>query len=245
MNTKFCFLFAIAAFGTALADTPVIIDTRFNNASAGQIIATAQADPPLVEPSRISASAPSTIVAGTEQVGEMKPPFALITVKERENNPAAPANVGIIWNLDKVDLEPGRYRIQFRVGVVDAMNDAGNFTVGLLDGNGKPAQLHLGHIPHISFSDGKIRANPKIGIPYSPGSTYLLEMILDTTQATWSASVDGEPLQDETPLKADILAQLDGQLRIGSVGYFSLGGMDSSRPGSILALGEVKMEKLP
>lgn len=245
MNMKFCFLFAFTVIGTALADNPVIIDTRFSNAAAGQIIATAQADPPLVDPSRISASAPSTIVAGTEQVGEMKPPFALITVKERENNPAAPANVGIVWSLDKVDLEPGRYRIQFRVGVVDVMSDAGNFAVGLLDGNGKQAQIHLGNIPHISFSDGKIRANTKTGIPYSPGSTYLLEMIVDTKQATWSASVDGESLQDEVALKPEILEQLDGQLRIGSVGYFSLGGMDNSRPGSILALSDVKMEKLP
>ena len=242
---KFCFLIAFTAIGTAIADNAVIIDTQFSNASAGQIIATAQADPPLVDPSRISATPPSTIVAGTEPVGEMKPPFALITVKERENNPAAPANVGIVWNFDKVDLEPGRYRVRFRVGIVDVMSDAGNFVIGLLDGNGKQAQIHLGSIPHISFSDGKIRANNKTGIPYSPGSTYLLEMILDTKQATWSASVDGESLQEEIALKPEVLEQLEGQLRIGSVGYFSLGGMDSSRPGSILALGDVKMEKLP
>lgn len=247
---KFLPLTLLAALCTLHAESPlVLINTRFDQVSEGELQSSpppvSLSELPLTAPTKISASAPSTAIPGTEAVGEMKPPYALVSVRDRENTPGAPANVNIQWDLSKVPLEQGRYQFQFRVAVADFLSDAGNFLVGLLDAEEKPVQSSLGNLPRVTFSDGKIRSTHlRPGMPYSPGETYLIEIIVDTRQMTWSATANGDELQVEAPLNPEFLEQLGGQFRIGSLTYVSTGGMDNSRPGSVLGIADVKLTKL-
>ncbi|MEI8309313.1 MAG: hypothetical protein WCH98_01015 [Verrucomicrobiota bacterium] len=247
---KYIILTILTALCTLHAESPLlVINTRFDQVANGQLAASpppvSLSELPLTAPTKISVSPPSTAVPGTEAVGAMKPPYAMVRVRGRENNPAAPANVFIQWDLSKLPLEPGRYQFQFRVAVADFVNDAGNFLVPLLDADGKPAQTHLGNLPRVTFSDGKLRShNPKSAMPYSAGETYLIEIIVDTQQLTWSSTANGDQLQVEIPFNPVLLEQLGGQCRIGSLTYASMGGMDNSRPGSALGITDVKLTKL-
>ncbi|MEI6494425.1 MAG: hypothetical protein WCO94_17900 [Verrucomicrobiota bacterium] len=247
---KYISLTILASLCTLHAESPLlIVNTRFDQVAEGQLAASpppvSLSELPLTAPTKISVSPPSTALPGTEAIGEMKPPYAMVRVRERENNPAAPANVFIDWDLSKVPLEPGRYQFQFRVAVADFVNDAGNFLVNLLDADGKPVQSHLGNLPRVTFSDGKLRSlNPRSAMPYSAGETYLIEIIVDTQQMTWSSSENGDQLQVEIPLNPVLIEQLGGQCRIGSLTYVSTGGMDNSRPGSALGITDVKATKL-
>ena len=228
------------------AESPLlIVNTRFDQVADGQLAVSpppvSLSDLPLTAPTRIGVSPPSTAAPGTQAVGEMKPPYAMVSVRGREDNPEAPANVYITWDLSKVPLEPGRYQLQFRVAVADFVNDAGNFLVGLLDVDGKPVQgTHPSSGPGVRFSDGKLERK----IPYSTGETYLIEIIVDTQQLTWSSSVNGDQLQVENSFDPAWIEHLGGGCGIGSLTYVSTGGMDNSRPGSALGIADVKVTKL-
>ena len=223
-----------------------IIDTKFDIAAAFEKAGppTAAGDLPLKAPSQISVTPPSVFEPGQKIVGDLKPPYALAKVEGRESNPEAPANLLVQWTLKDLTLEPGRYRVSFKVGVLEALTDAGNLAITLLDEKGTPIDLR--RCPRVAFADGKIRSarQTNANVLFAPGDLHSIEMILDTEQLTWGSSVDGETLRDELPLDQDPADESKRASRIGGVSYFSVGGADSSRPGSSLAIFEVTMTRL-
>jgi len=129
-----------------------------------------------------------------------------------------------------------------RLGIIEALSDAGNLVVNLLDAEGKP--LERRGSPMIVFPNGKIRSGNAKLIPFAPGEIYNLEIRFDTDKFTWSSSVNGQTLREEGPMDQPLIDAALGSSRVGGISFFSVGGGDNSRPGSSVALFDVKLIRL-
>jgi hypothetical protein len=186
------------------------------------------------------------VLAGTEPVAGVQPPFAMVNVRGRENAPEAPANVGILWDISGCSLEPGINKIHWKVAVQDFISDAGNFVFLFAGGDGKNAKIQTKRRPRINFSDGKVFSiRPGAQIPFSAGEVLELEIVVDTKQKIWSSSVNGDPLATDLPFSDELLEELDDEIRPGGFSYAIAGGTDHSRPGSAFALTDVILTKVP
>lgn len=239
-----CLLLALALSPLLADDGQFIIDTKFDAPAAfgKAILPVADSELPLKSPTGIGVSAPSVFEPGQESVGEINPPYALAKVASRENQVEAPANLHIQWDVKGVPLEPGRYQLTVQIGIIESMGDAGNFVLNMLDADGKV--LNQGDLPRVAFGAGKISSVPNKVVPFSAGDRYTLEILVDTVQLTWSASVNGEPLRDELPLAPAVQESLNGGCRLAGFSYFSVGGANNSKPGSSVALYDVKLVRL-
>lgn len=242
---KIGFLLLALALSTLRADEgQLIIDTKFDASAAFEkaILPVTDSELPLKSPTGIGVSAPSVFEPGQERVGEINPPYALAKVASRENQVEAPANLRIQWDVKGVPLEPGRYQLTVQIGIIESLGDAGNFVLSLADAEGKVPNLV--NFPRVTFGAGKIHSSPNKEVPFSAGDRYTLEILLDTVQLTWSASVNGEPLRGELPLAPEVLESLNGGCRLAGFSYFSVGGANNSKPGSSVAIYDVKLARL-
>lgn len=234
-------LFAIPAAFAQEGQT--IIDTQFNLPAGGQYQPApppaADSELPLKAPTSFGVTAPSVLEAGSETVGEVKPPYLLAKVGERPDNPEAPANLHVLWNLKELPTEPGRYVLKVKLGILDALSDAGNLAINLLNAENQP--LDRRGCPVIAFPNGKIRSVPGKEVPFAPGEIYNLEIQFDTEKFTWSSSVNGETLREEAPMSQELIDAALGSARISGLSFYSVGGADNSRPGSSVALFDVKL----
>jgi len=237
-----------AVAGGVAAEPLAVVATKFDKLDGSELaIAPAPSDMaglPLTAPTKISAGSTSFVQPGKQAVGDLPPPFALIKIGARETNPEAPSNVAVEWDMKDVGLEPGRYSLTCRVAFAEAAQDGGNLFLTVLDSEGNEIKSHAGNLAHISFGGGFIQCGRGGKVPFSTGDVYQLEVVVDTKQLTWSASVNGEPIREEGPFSQDVMDQLSGGCRIGKALYLALGGMDNSRPGSTLALADVSVKKV-
>lgn len=235
------FLLLAALAAAQAADETVIIDTKFHQKDGQQLhVEKAPLDPsdlPLTSPTRVAVNEPSTVTVGKDAVGDIKPPYALATVGEREGMPEAPANLAINWDLTELALEPGRYKITFQVAVLAIDQDGGNFRVQMLDSNGEVPKAHSGVYPTVSFGHGKLKSGSAT-MSFAENTPYQVEILVDTKEMTWSSSVDGAALRAEAAFPPDVLP---AGSRISGFQYIVAGGMDNCAPGSSLAISDVKM----
>lgn len=232
----------------SLCAEEVLIQSDFPSIIVNENVAeppTSAAELPLKTPTRITAKEPSTVEVGTDPVGDLKPPYALIKIEPLAENPESSGIVNIRWDLSKLPLEPGRYQLSWRFAVIQPDGSPGRVRIILLNDAGKPLEGHSASLPPVvSFGGGRFYSDkcpaPK---PIRPGESYELEIVLDTKELTWGVKINGEFFREEQPFTQEYIDQLQNGATIGRVEYEASGGLGDG-PGAELAIGNVVFKKL-
>jgi hypothetical protein len=228
-------------------DGETIVDTTFDQAD-NTVFATATApvydvELPLKAPTKLKASAASGILPGTVQEGPWSPPYTKVTLApdpERQSPPFALME----WDLKDLPAEAGRYLATFEAMVLDDSGDSGVFVVGLLDAearsfDGTAATTY----PFVSIARKEIgsvkRQRLQVGVPY------LIEIMVDTQKNTWSATINGEVVREETPFIQSAIDKAPAGYRLGKLAYaVSVPGFFACKPGGALAIKRVALRKM-
>ena len=246
--------FAVAAAAILLAGPfplfagQVIVDTDFSQADPdGQLLTSGKpvdlAQLPLKMPTTARTNPKSTLKAGRETLGDLKPPYALIKLEQAADNPNASGGVALQWDLHELGLERGRYKLTYQIASLVEGSDGGKVMVTLADETGKPLSVHPTAVPmQVFFNKNKLAARYNgQGQVYGENQFLSVEITFDLDKKTWSASADDVLLADELPFPPEYLEA--SMLHIATLGLF-LGGGQVDLPGTGWALAHMKLEKL-
>lgn len=197
---------------------------------------------PLKAPTSLKFNPTSLISRGTEALPGLPAPYARIQIGPKESGGTGSSGANIQWNLGKLGLEKGRYRLTYKIMSLTAGVPGGRVQMTLVDEKGKPLEGHASALPLIvAFTKDKIVALHNAPTePYVENQLYTVEMTVDMDQKVWSASVDGSPLVEGRPLP-DTATQAG--VRIGDVSFKSQGGLGDVAD-SEWALANVKLVKM-
>lgn len=225
----------------------MVVDTKFDQSEEGTFVtAVAPADEvalPLKAPTKIKAGAYSSILPASGPEGPWSPPFAKVTFSPHAGNP--PPFALIEWDLMDLPPERGRYLATFDAVALDVAGDSGAFVVGLLDAEGKSFDSSAAaYYPFVSILNEEIgsakRKRLEAGVPYR------IEILVDTEKNTWSSTVNGEVVREESPFIQKALDQAPAGYRLGKLAYaVSVPGFFACKPGGSLAIKQVTLRKLP
>jgi len=238
------------ALGAANSAEP-IIDTHFDNTTAdGALQATGSAategDLPLKTPTQIqlvpsSAGAPSSATRGSEAIGSLRPPYALLQAGEREDAPGTVAGVVLNWDLRKLGLSSGVYKLSYDALARQDDKNGGWFAVNFVV---KPAYdgppIHPTNRPiSVRFGGKQIFvAGSPVRAPSVPDESHHYEITIDLDKKTWAITMDGNPWIEATPFP-DFL-NTGGETSIGTITFGSTGGLGDSADAAF-AIANVKL----
>lgn len=226
----------------------IFIDTDFSLASADGTLETAgkpvdAGQLPLKAPTRATALTQSTLKAATEPLGDLKPPYALVTLGPSEANPEVTGYGSLQWDLREMALETGRFKLTYQIASLAAGVAGGKLNIGLVDEAGKSISAHPTQWPlQVFFNKERLQAtysNP--GVPYGETQLFTVEITVDLDKKIWSATADGQPLVTDLPF-AEAYQQA-AALRI-SVVELSAGSTSGDTAGSGYAIAQVKLIQL-
>lgn len=237
----------LAWMAPALPASEVLVDCQFSEfTNVGDLTASGQAIP-LKQPTKLSANAPSTVELGTEALGELKPPYALLKVQPRDDKPEVPANTSVIWELPagQEGLTTGKYQLSFTAAVVESAPAGGLLAVNFDNDGANVASVHPSHKPVRTLFRGDTITTPvrrAEAIPLNPGAVVEVVIQFDLDAKTWGVTANGSVLLEPRPFEEAFLTACSTP-RIRGVEFGSLGGEGHSPSGSF-ALSKVKLEKL-
>jgi len=256
-HTKFlafiCMAFSllIVSCTLALADGPqVLIDTKFDSTNATGGLGTSPepstiADLPLKTPTQVSAHSPSTIVGGKDSMGEVSPPYALLTAAASVENPDVVASTEILWRLNKLHLTSGQYEITYKVTqLVEETKRGDCLRIYLVkeDGNspGGPGTHPVSQFLGLMFQNGQLQTNTSGLRGIAVGDTQHIRITLDLDNQLWSVYANDTPIAEKLPFTSTLKG---GGLHIGYINFGSDGGL-GDHSGGACALSDLKMVRL-
>jgi hypothetical protein len=243
----------VAALGLSApilnAATPeIFIDTAFGNSPAGGEIVTGNDDSvPLKNPDRavVAQGSNSSIVAGGETMGDLRPPYVLFKIGRRANNDA-PETALLQWNLIPLGLQSGVYELTAEITPLEDNVVGARLLVGLCLEGGKPLGPDQGMHPSLAplqfFLSGGKAFFGKTKNPVDMGAVCRIKMRFDLDKRTWSGWINDEEIftdQEFPPQLADTAVPL--QLR--DLTFGSTAGM-GDKPDASYALAGVKLTKV-
>lgn len=228
-----------------------IITTDFSELEKGTPVVAA---PPMAPdalrlPSQVTnpeGSERSAILVAEEGIDRLSPPFASILVPRAEDGRDSARSTVMRWDLRDFSLESGRVRLQFDYVQLagDGANRAFfNFVGG--DGDrtvetspdGNPIHISA-RTAAVSFNNDSFRAGRQSRkIDFGVVNEVIME--IDMSQRTWSASLNGEPVLQDSPFSG----KLADTSVLGSIASFEIstqGGLDG-KAGAEYAVGNVKL----
>lgn len=245
MKASLCFFLLTLAGITFCpgADPAVLVNTRFDfvdskgglkQMSPREIT---EATLPVRMPTSVRVRPPSRVQAGTTAMGELQPPFAVIDTQALPGKPEQAGNAEIEWDLRSLLLKSGRYALSCDVLPLEG-NVGGlsvRFTAAMEDGSTiwpqKPPFLVSIGKDSVGLTEAGETSPPAANAPLA----VRIEIDLDTE--TWTASLNGTPLNEETPFD---LFTPEGGLMLGAALIRPI-----SAPGTRMAVSNVKVERLP
>lgn len=232
-------LLAVPASATA---NELLVDTTFREADGKKISVEKKSEPPLERPTALLIVPPSTIALGTEKLGQLAPPYALVTVAASEKNPEVVANASVLWDLRSANLTSGKYIVTYKTVLLTEAAQGGTFIVVLGDG-GKRLPQHWTQVPlTVSFRNGKMWVPGKdtSPMPVISGETYEVTIRFDLDTKTWSASANGAALVDGQPFPEAF--QSLGNLQVIGLEFGCIAGR-FDQPGGVYAIKNVRMTR--
>ena len=236
------------AFPLLAGEPTVLIETEFSNQVPGEAVVGAKdQDLPLKFPSSAAANAGSSLIAGKEAIGNLKPPFALFQLGRRAENPDAVANAYMNWDLRREGMTKGVFELTATITPLDSAITGGHLIVGFLDGEGQADHsdppMHLSLYPAtIGFAGINFVAGGK-KFPFQAEQTYEIKMRFNLASREWSCWVDGDELVSSMPFPPQMSAEAYPRLMLGSVSLSSQAGY-SAKPDARYALSKLTLKKL-
>lgn len=248
-------------FSGRLVAQQTVVDTKFDKVdSQGAFLTTSaplDGDLPLAMPTTVSANPgtpdqPTSITPGKEDLGSIKPPYALLQIGQSPEHEGLAADGRILWNLSELHLAQGAYEISFDVcprqidkqGAGFAVNfhsKAPDFGAGVHP-NRWPANIWFLTQGRLLVGGGRKDGNDgAVLMSYQPMETYHVVMLIDLDKKMWSLDINGAPLVKDSPLP-DFM-QTGEEFSIQSLSFGSNSG-NGSEADSSFALANMLMKAL-
>lgn len=222
----------------------VIIETTFANDTDGEPPQTTKNldDQPFLQPTRVSFGDGSSILVATQGAGDYEGPVAVFSIGGRSGNPEAVSNAIIQWDLRRLVLGPGVYKVSYTFIRLDGMVRGARLRFGFTAGDGKMlkgVRVHPSALPGVSLNgEDLVAGKQRLNLPVDQVAK--VEFLLDLNQKTWGCTVNDEILLEDEPM-AEGLKEAAESLGLGEVVVGSVGGL-GDKPGGQYAIADIKVE---
>jgi len=235
----------------------LLIETDFSNQTPGQAIVGVEGeDLPLKFPSWAVAEKGSSLIAGKEPIGNLKPPFALYQAGGRDDDSSAVAYVGMTWDLLPEGMTEGVFELTATITPLDYTIYGGRLIVEFLDHNKQlihsDPPLHPLLCPaQIGFSGSNLRAvfqgadsvERVKDFPFQAEQTYEIKMVVNLTAREWSWWLDGTEVESSIPFPSQMSADAYPILMLSRVSLTSEQGADA-KPDARYVLSKLTFKRL-
>lgn len=250
MLTRIPFCFLLLACFYLLSWDPItakpIVDTSFQaDGRDGKPETGSPKKAPLEKPTQLQVDPPSLLTVGTEPIGELASPYAVLEVKPREGKEDAPANVRIIWDMRALPpLTEGFFTVTYTAVILEPSDAGGRFCVTFDTEAGVPeGRVHPSLRPLMVLCKGdRVTSNTKgaSAVQVGIGKPFTVIMTCDLDKNIWSARVNGRKIADKVPFSEEFSLAYH-ERRVKGLEFGSIAGEDHQPTGKFV-IADVKME---
>ena len=266
MKTQFLSLavfLSLTFSGSLRAEQPVIVDTKFDKVDSGGEFLTAsvplEGDLPLKMPTRVvrrpgSPALPTTITPGKEDLGSLKPPYAVLQIGEDPQRVGVAADAGFMWDLSQLHLSQGFYEISCDISPKQVDKNGAGLAINFqsqtpqfgsgIHPNRWPTNIWFLKQGLLLVGGGKKDgSDAAVLMKYQPGEIYHVVMRVDLDKKLWGLEINGEPLLEDCPLPDFMQAGAVDDLEIKGLS-FATNSSNGSEADSGFVIANMAMKKL-